>query len=351
MPFTQEILTSFGFKKQAALQTAQVATDMWTLPYLSAAPLQIIPTKESNAGEPGTGTPFATQTFKQALRAEKSLQARLSSEWAAMCAVFGVGSFQKAAHGTGGFKYTSTVDTGFSALESDMPVITISESVRQGANDVYDIAAIGMALEEFSISLKTGTGRDTAMLNTSWIGCGKYASPSTITHPAATVAHEVNIGGADAIAFLTIDYKTNLRLVSLDFSWKNNIAVASNYVIGGGLQNGYNLMGRMRRGKPTVSLRMRVEAVDGSTEWGDLLADTSGTGTVTILGDEITAGADHHGLSLAFQQIEFIEVKPAGGDNDLLVYDIIVDVQKHSTNGVLSMEAYCAKDSIGTAST
>lgn len=347
MASSLEQLVSLGFHKQAALQTALVAADCWTLPYDSGGPLLITPRMSNNAGKPGTGTPYSTVVYKESLITTKSITAKLSSEWAAMCAVFGIGNFTKSASGDG-FKYAAAIDTGFAALEADLPVVTVVESVRQGASAIYDYAAIGMALNRFSINLKSGVGQDTCMCTMDWMGCGKYARPSTISHPALETVHEFNIGQATALTINGVNYLTSGLLVSLDFEHNNNIDESGNYIIGGGTQEGYNIMGRMRKGGiPSTTLRMRVEMPVGAAELDALLDGTIGTGSVVITGDAM--GASYHKLELSFKQIQYTTHVPASGDNNLLVVDIDVDLQRHTSNGVLGFDAYCAQDEIGTA--
>jgi hypothetical protein len=347
MPYIQEVQTAFGFKKQSALQTPLTAADMWTLSQTNQDVMLPEMTYESNKDDMGKGTPFATQLFPLTARSGGSWNARLSSENAAMAGVFGIGLTSKTAAGSG-WKYTCSVGTTFAALETDMPTTTVVQACRQGANDVFDFALVGMALEEFSIDLKRGVDRNTAVLNTQWIGCGKFASPSTIPLPAATTEHSLNIGGATAITILGTNYVSNLRFLEGQFRWKNNIPVDDNYVPGGGTQNGFNIMGRMRRGVPEAGFRMTVEVVDGSTEWAAFLAQSTGTVVLTIEGATIGAGPEKHKLSITLHQVQFRTHKWTSA-NGLIAADIECDVQLHSTNGILTYEAVTTQNDIGTA--
>lgn len=346
MPNIQEVKLAIGKHKQATLQTPMVAADMISLAQTNRdLPLPEM-TTESNADDMGKGTPFATQIFKLAARSGGPIEARLSSVWAAMAGVFGIGLTSKSAAGAG-FKYSCSVGTTFAALEADMPTTGIVATCRQGANDVFDYHLIGLACEEINLSLKTGIGRDTATIRTSWIGCGKFANPSTITMPAATTEHGLNIGGATALTLLGTNYVSNLRFLSCEFNWKNNIKVDQNYVPGGGTQDGYNIMGRMRRGTPAATFRATVEIVDGSTEWAAFLAGTTGTVVLTIVGDAID-GSNDHKLSLTLQQTQIKAHRWTESDG-LIVADLEFDVQLHASNGVLLWDAWTDVDEIGTA--
>ncbi len=347
MPNIQEVITALGFKKQSALQTPLVAADMCVLNQTNRELMAPQMEYESDKDDMGKGTPFATQLFPLTARTGGPFNSRLTSEVAAVMGVFGIGLTTKAAAGDG-FKYTCSVGTTFAALEADMPVTTFMQACRQGASDVFDFALIGMACEEFSIQLKSGVGRDTAVINSNWIGCGKYASPSTITAPAAYSEHSLNIGGATALTVLGQNYVSTLRFLEGEFRWKNNIMVDKNYVPGGGTQDDFNIMGRMRRGVPEASFRMQVEVVDGSTEWAAFLAQTTGTVVLTIDGATIGAGPTKHQLKITLQQVQFKTHTWTESDG-IIVADIECDVQLHSSNGILSYEAITELDDIGTA--
>lgn len=348
MPNVLETIISAGFKRQSALQTGLAAADMFTLTQTSSEIPTPELTYEDNAGDYGKGTPFATQIYKLAAKAPMTWAARLSSENAAWLGAFAIGIPTKAAASTG-FKYTSVVGSTFAALEADMPVTTVATACRPGASDVFDFALIGMACEELNLSLKTGIGRDTATISSTWVGCGKYANPSGLTLPASYTEHSLNIGGATALTLIGTNYVSTLRFLSCDFQWKNNIREQSNYVPGGGLQDGFNIMGRMRRGTPTATFRARVELVDGSPEWAAFLAQTTGTVVITILGDLI-GGAVYHGLTLTLHQCQFTKHMFTSEDG-LIAADLECSVQLHSSNGLLTWEATTTKDDIGTAAT
>lgn len=345
MPYIQEVYTALGFHKQSALQTPLVAADMWTLAQVNRDVMLPEMAYESNAGDMGKGTPFATQLFPLSARAGGPWNARLSSENAALAGVFGIGLTSKAVSGDG-FKYTCSVGTTFADLEVDMPTMTIVQACRQGASDVFDFALVGMAMEELTIQLKSGVDRNTAMLNTTFIGSGVYASPSTIVLPAATTEHSLNIGGATALTILGQNYVSTLRFLEGEFRWKNNIPVERNYVPGGGLQDGFNVMGRMRRGVPEASFRMQVEVVDGSTEWAAFLAQTTGTVVLTI--DGAALGVAKHQLKITLHQVQFKTHNWTESDG-LIVADIECDVQLKSGTGILSYEATTDTDEIGTS--
>jgi hypothetical protein len=350
MPYIQEVITAMPIKKQSAIGTALLAASTWRLAQTNTDLMLPIPVWDTNADDMGKGTPFATAMYKNSLGSAGPWNARLTSENAALAAAFGIGTCVKtAANGGTGFIYTSTVNSDYSALDADLPYGTIVQACRQGASDIFDYALVGMCMEDVTLSLKSGIGRDTAMISTNWLGSGRFVNPSTITIPAATTEHLLQMSMATIATIRTVNYVTNLRLLSFEFTWKNNIQVDRNYVIGGGTQSDFPVWGRCRRGKPSVSAKMVVEVIDGSTEFADFLAGTTGSAQIHLEGALLpTASTDHHSLDIFLHQVQF---KTHGwtNDNGVLTASIDLDVQLESGGDMLTWTAICAQDNIGIA--
>lgn len=345
MPDIRELAFAIGKKKQSALQTALVAADCLRLNQNNRSVGQPNPITESNREDIGHGSPYATELFKSHLDSACPWEYYLTSENAAMLGVFGIGLTTKAAAGTG-FKYTCESSSSF---DVDMPSTTIVQAMRQGATDIFDFALIGMCCEEFGVSVNSGPGRQNAQMRSSWIGSGKYASPSTITLPAFTTEHSLNAGSMVTCEIHSVDYLTNAHFVSAEFNWKNNIRADYGYYPGSGSQSGFQLRNRMRRADPTCTLSMVVEAVDGSTELGDTLALTEGTAELVIQGDLISTGV-YHKLSILLHRVVFRAVQIADNDG-IPVFQIDCEPLEHSVNGLLTYEVTTATDDIGTAAT
>ena len=336
----RELKMAIGFHKHTTLQTALVAADTWSLRQTNRAVGQPSFVTENDKDDLGKGTPFATQVFKSSASTTFPWEARLTSENAAMLGVFGIGLNAKTVAG-GGFKYSCKPSVLLTA-SPDMPATTIVQAIRQGGSDVFDFALIGMCCEEFTLSLNSGPGRDNATMRSQWIGCGKFANPSTITIPAVTTEHSLNSGGATALTINGVNYITTARFFNLELNYKNNIRLDAGYYPGSGSQSGFNLRGRMWRGDPQVTLKVTALFENGSTELDDFLAQTEGTGTITI------PGATDHKLDIALHRT--VGQNITIGDQDGLV-SISADIAllEHASNGVLTWDAYCTKDEIGTA--
>ncbi len=344
----RELKMFVGFKKQSALQTALVAADGWSLRQTNRAVGQPSFVTENDKDDLGKGTPFPTQVFKASASAEFPWEARLTSQNAAMLGVFGIGRDSKTATAaTGGFVYVCKPSVLLTA-SPDMPSTTIVQAIRQGGSDVFDLGLIGMCCEELTISLNSGPGRDNATMRSQWIGCGKFASPSTITIPTVTTESGLGAGNATALTINGTNYLSNARFFSAEFSYKNNIRLDAGYYPGSGSQSGFNLRGRMWRGDPVATLRCTALFENGSTELDDFLAQTEGTGTITIEGATIASGPEKHTLSIALHRM--VAQEPNINDQDGLVA-ITVDyaLLEHSSNGVLTYTATTTQDNIGTS--
>jgi hypothetical protein len=341
----QELALAMGFHKQSALQVALTAPDMWCLSQTSRAIGQPVFNQESNAQDIGKGHEWATQLFPSHWDAPWTWDARLSSENAALLAVFGLGNISKAAAGSG-FKYTCTpLDPILDGIE--VPSLTVVQAVRQGATDLFDYALIGMALEEFRIKLQQGPGRDNATMTSSWVGCGMHANPSTIAIPAATTEHMLNSGGASTITIRTVDYITNKRFVNLEFGWKNNLRLDSGFYPGSGSQTGANIRGRMRHGARQCFLSFTVEMEDDSSELTDMLAGTEGSANVVVPASAIAGGA-FHTLEITIPRL-ILKAAPIGETDGLITIAVECEILKDESDEVVTVEVTTLQDEIGTA--
>jgi len=337
-----------GYKKQAALQTALTAAAGWSLRQTNRSLGQPSFVTTNDKDDLGKGTPFATQVFKTSQSTEFPWEARLTSQNLAMLGVFGVGLLSKAA-GTPAtaIKYTCKPSVLLTA-SPDMPATTIVQTIRQGGSDVLDMGLIGMCCEEFTISLAAGPGRDNATMRSSWVGCGKYASPSTITVPTVTTENSIGSGAATALTINGVNYITTKNFFSLEFNYKNNIKLDLGYYPGSGSQNSFAIRGRMWRGDPQVTCSINALFENGSTELDDFIAQTEGTGRITIPGAVIGVGPDTHLLDITLHRIvtENIRIEDQAG---LVSVRADLALLEHSSNGVFTYEATTTQDDIGTS--
>jgi hypothetical protein len=344
----QEVRFAIGFKHQADLVTPQAATDMWSLRHTNTDLIQSRPINEDDSADLGKGV-YVTQTFPSHIEAGGPFNGRISSESMTQIAAFGMGKVVKVATtATGGFLYTMHEPT-FATDGIDLPVCTAAIQIRTGGSAITDKAIVGLCCTEWGFSLKQGPGRDNATFNSTWVGTGQYVKPSTITMPALTTEHSMNAGNVTALTLLGFDYLSNKRFVNVDFKWQNNLRDTSSYFPSSGAQSGYQLRGRMRRGAPTITLTAQVECDSGSSEEDALLAQTVGTGVITMLGSQIASGPESHQFKITFYALT-AKATPISDADGIAAYQIEYFIQQDPTNGVMKVECICTHDSILTSS-
>jgi hypothetical protein len=345
--YYQQGLTAIGKFKQDDIATGLASAQMICLPFLEGDPLSIKPIWESNLGEPGTGSPYATGAYKKNIEAGKNFGARMCSEWLAMLLVHGIGNFTKAAYGSnGGIKYSGSVPTDFSSLGDNVMFTSICEQQATGHGDEL---LVGCALDSFTLRMQLGTARDAAKITANWIGSGRYTTPSSIVIPALTTTHDLNIGGATVLELCGVNYYSNARLNWFELTVANSLVRDSNYTLGGGQQSGFWVMGRIRRRPPAITLKANVEIADGTAETVAMLAGTLDDGTITVLGDRIgQSGSEYHGFKLFFHQLRVLEALRTRGEADQLMFDVTFSVEQDANSDLLDYEVYTELDDVGS---
>lgn len=349
MPDTRELRVAWGFNRQAALQTALAVGSLWSLNQSNDDFGFPRPNHEDNANDKGKGTPFPTQRFKTTLDSSTPWNYYLTSQNAAMLAVFGLGKVSEAVEGAnGGVKYVCAPNVVLAAANDDMPSTSNLVTVRQGASDVVDHLLIGMCCEEFTITVTRGPGRENATMTSSWVGCGKYTKPSGIVQPALTVEHELNAGGVSILSLFGTDLLPTKRFEQFTFTVKNNIRLDRGYYPGSGSQLGYQLRGRMLRGPQQITASYQALLEDGSPEFDAVLAGTQGVFRMKMEGPQIGAGPEKHYLDITLPKVQLLEA-PFSADDGLMMVTAGMSVQDDpaAVDRVLKMEVVTNKAGIG----
>lgn len=339
----RETKIAFGFKKQSALQTAQIAADMWSLTKVNANLANVELVSESDALDIGKGDEFASQNFLTNWNVQIPIEKFLSSEIACWAFVFCLGKFTKTSPVGSSFQYVCTPqDPVVDGIE--LPAFTMVETIRQGASDVLDRALVGNVIEDFTIMFSSGPGRQNAKISLNAVGCGKQVTPSTITVPAVTTEHALNASGV-GVTINGVDYVTAKNMVSVEFGFKNNLRLDSGFYPGSGSQNGASIRGRMEFGNREAYLRFVARFENGSLELDKLIAQTEGTAVITAQG-ALISGATYHSINATFHRT--VNKAAVVGDTDGIV-TVAVECQalKHSSNGLLTFTGICAQDDIG----
>lgn len=300
---TQNMKTAIGFNKQAALQTALSAGSLVRLAHTSgdfAFPKFI---SDNNRDDFGKGTPFATNTFPNRIDFDWPFNARLTSLNAAIICGFGLGTVVKTAAGSG-FQYVCTPINAQTA-DPDMPSTSICQQLDESSGHAIDILNAGCCVEQFGLSLKNGTGRDTSLITAQFVGSGKHAKPSSITIPSPATEHEMNLGTVTTLSVRSVNYISNKLFVDSEITYKNNIQQDLGFFPGCGSQSGYAIRGRMLRGMPDLTFNMTVFINKDSTELTDYLAQTEGAIQIIQAGDVIGAGPETHKIQIDVPRMKF----------------------------------------------
>ena len=333
-----------GFHKQAALQTPLVAADCVALLKTNPALFNVDLKTENDASWIGKDDEFATKNYLTAWECIGAIDGFLSSEWAVVLAALGLGKVQKDAAGDG-FKYTCSplapVTDGI-----EMPSTTIVEAIRQGASDVIDRALIGCCVEEFGFALNSGPGLQNARFTSSWMGCGKRVSPSTIEVPAVSAAHLLK-GYSCAATIMGTDYVTLKLLQSFDFRWRNAIRGDSGYYPGSGVWDGGQIRGRMEHGDRQLTTNFVARFQNGNDELDKLLNQTEGTVVVTVSGDPISTGVLHK-MTITERRV-VIQSAVIGEADGIVTVAVELLPMTDVATGLLQIEVWTELDGVLTA--
>lgn len=342
----RELRSAISFKKQAAIGTACVAADCWSLRQTNRSMAKAVYITETDREDLGRGSPFPTEVFKISKSYEYPWEARGTSENLAMLGVFGVGLNAKTTVGSG-YKYSCKPSVLLTS-SPDMPLATVVQAIRQGGSDVFDEAGIGVACSTFGFTLDSSPGRDNFAMRSQWVGTGKTVSPSTISIPSIATEHSLSAGSATAVTFLGTNYISTKNMVRIEFDYDNRLRLDRGYYPGSGSQDGYQIRGRMWRGDPQIRCRITVLFENGSPELDDFLAQTEGTARITVVGEEISSEPTNHTFDLQLHRVKYSNHDKVDEDG-LVAASVDVECLEHSSNGVLTWDVTCAQNNIGTA--
>lgn len=350
---TQELAIGIGFKRQtntgeiactaAELQTPLTAAEIWQLGIGSFnVPFPEF-TQESDAQFFGKGHEWATQVFPTSIGIPWNWDFHLTSQNWAQVIAFAMGKVTESTPAAGAYQYVCvpkdpTVDG------VNLPATTIVAGIRAGgAGEILDIAAVGMVCSGFSLKVQAGPGLQNTQLSSQWLGCGKYVNNCGITIPAATVETRLGAGSTTALTINGVNYLANARFVDLELNYNND--VQPGYYPGSGSQSGFDIAGRMRMGKRSVSFVWQVELESDSAELADLLAGVEGTATMRNEGPTIT-GATKHTSQLVLHRTRNKAFKMAEG-NGFVTARVETEIMYHATNGLMTATAITNKAAIG----
>jgi len=341
----RETKIAFGFKTQSDLATANAVAEIWSLTKTNPALMVVNPVNEDDANDIGKGDEFPTQTFPSNIDCSVPIEKYCSSEFMAWLFCFTTGKASKTAAGTG-FTYAAVPsDPVVNCI--NLPAFTYAEQIRTPPDSVIDRAAIGMVVNDWTLTMESGPGRANCRVSVNCVGTGKIAAPSTYTPwPAITPEHFLNAASA-TINIIGIDYVLAQSFISLTFRWNNNVRLPSGYYPGSGTQNNYAIRGRMEYGNRECSLEFVARAAKGSPEYLALIASpqTEGPVTVTVTGATIGAGPQKNNFTISIPRAVFSAVTNGEADG-ICTVQCTVRALKPPTGDYVTLSATTPKDAI-----
>jgi hypothetical protein len=340
MANVNELMNGWGFGKQTAIGTANTAATIWRHTNLNTKPWAKVPVNEDDRAEIGKGHEFPTQLFKSHYNMPTyEISKYASSEFLAWVMAFSLGNVTLS--GTGPYNYVivpalgATNPTGL-----ELPYFSFVQQIRPGGSAVLDEILVGCAIKGWKLSIKNSPGRASAMCSCECVTTGQYTTPSGITLPAVATPHEFNAGMISALTVNGVNYLTGgsaKQFVSMDASWENNFRPG--FFPGSGTQDGYQIQGRFEWGDRAFAIQFVVRVQSGSTEYSNLISQTTGTATVTFTRDV------NNSFTMTIQKMGFNVVELSNTDGIATLQ--ITGVQLYdSTNGLLTVTVVTPQNGI-----
>jgi hypothetical protein len=299
---------------QADLVTENTAAQLWSLLKTNTALLEAAYSTETDALDIGKGDEFPLTVYKTSASSSVALEKYCTSEFMAWLFCFGLGNPTMTPAGTG-YTYAATPQDPTTQC-INQPPFTYAEMIRAEPDSVEDKAAIGMVVNDFTITMESGPGRNNCRVAANFLGTGQIAYPSGVTMPLPTSEHLLNANGTAMLTINGIDYLLGGNFNSLEFRWNNATRTDSGYYPGSGIQNGFGIRGRMEFGTRECSLTFVARAQKGSVEFNNLINQVEAPTTVYVKGASIDA-TNFHDMKLFFPRT-MISAK-TNGDADGIV--------------------------------
>lgn len=334
----RETYAAVSKRKQSALGTANPETDFIQVRKTNSALATVEIVNEDDSAELGKGDEFPTTLYPSYRSIEAPIECYLTSEMMAWAAVFGLGNVVKTGVAPN-LVYTCTPSAPISA-DIDLLPFSYAEVIRPGGN-FHDLIAVGCVLDTFQLQVQSGPGRESTKLSIGIVGTGKSTEPSGLDFANIPIPYTALPAYGATITILGTDYTATGRIISLEFGWNNNLRRDSGYYPGSGKQGNHQIRGRMEHGDRAITLNFTARMTTGAAERTALSNLTSGTAVITIPGPDA-----NNEVTITCHQVRFRQAQP--GDTDGIVHIAgEMSVQKHTTNGVVTIVAKCNVDDIG----
>jgi hypothetical protein len=235
-------------------------------------------TTENDAAEIGKGDEFISGIFPVSWNPLARIDKYSSAEFMTWAFCYALGGVTEV---TGTYTI-KPLDPCIDGLE--LPYFTVVEQVCESGGFALDNAFIGCAIEDVTYDFNYGPGRQSGRVTVNWVGSGKMQTPSAVTIPAVVAEHYM-LTGSMQMTINGTNYITAKTMLSGQIAWKNNLLVGPGFFPGSGLQDGAAIRGRIEIGARVSTFTFTARLLKNSTEYQLLIAQTTGTATVTVTFD------------------------------------------------------------------
>lgn len=310
----RETKIAFGFQPQPDLATGNTLAQMWSMTKTNTGLSVVTPNMEDDANDIGKGDEFPTQLFPTSMDTAAPLEKYVSSEFLAWLFSFTTGNVTKT--GTAPALTYTAIPSDPAEACLDLPAFSYAEQIRQPPDSVVDRKLLGMVINDWTLTMESGPGRNNCRITTNFVGTGDLDVPSAITPwPAPEPEHYLNANSA-TINVAGIDYVLARTFISMELRWGNNVNLDSGLFPGSGVNDyGFGKRGRMEYTNREATFSFVARATPGSPEFNNLLNQTPAPTTITLKGAAL--GAGFHGMEIFIPKSVFSAV--VNGEQDGLV--------------------------------
>jgi hypothetical protein len=275
----QSYKIALGSAKQANVTTASTTYNCFTK--LDTAIPTLRYNTETNKDEIGKGHEFITDVYPTHYDIAYAMQKYGSSEWVLWSWAYALGNVGLSA----GLYTIKPIDP---ATTLELPYFSMVSQLPEGGGDAVDELYYGMAVESVELRFKYGPGRQSLSNNVNIVGTGKNLRPSVVVIPAP-LTEKYMLSSSMAISINGIDYvagSPGAKTVLMGtIGWANNLILPLRYFPGSGTQDSAAIGGRTFIGNRAPTLTFTVFLQADSTELTKLIAQTTGTATITFTFD------------------------------------------------------------------
>jgi len=259
---------------------------------------------ENDAAEIGKGDEFVSSVFPVSWNPLARIDKYSSAEFMTWAFCYALGGVTEAT----GVYTIKPIDPCVDGLE--LPFFSVVEQVCESGGMALDNAFLGCAIEDVTYDFNYGPGRQSGRVTVNWVGSGKITTPSAVTVPAVVSEHYLLTGSMQCTINGT-NYITAKTLLSGQIAWKNNLLLGPGFFPGSGMQDGAAIRGRLEIGVRASTFTFTARLLKNSVEYQLLIAQTTGTATVTVTFDAT------HTITFNYPMVQYETV--INGEQDGLV--------------------------------